>query len=192
MDIGLFFGSFNPIHTGHVIIANHVVYHTSLDEVWLVVSPQNPFKEKHKMLDAYDRLHLVELALEGNDKLRSSNIEFNLPKPSYTIDTLTHLHEKYPQHRFSLLMGGDNLLHFHKWKNHEQIIAKHHIYVYKRPDSTPDQWAAHPQVTLLPDTPSLEISSTFIRQQIKLGFPITYLVPPAVEQYIDEMGFYKD
>lgn len=191
MDIGLFFGSYNPIHIGHLIIANHIVYHTSLDQVWFVVSPQNPFKEKHQLLDEYDRLHLVELAIAGNDKLRSSNIEFNLPQPSYTIDTLTYLKEKYPQHTFSLLMGGDNLQHFHKWKNYEQIVAHHHIYVYKRQDVLPTVWQDHDHITVLPHTPSLDISSTFIRQQIEEGFPIDYLVPADVARYIDEMGFYR-
>lgn len=191
MDIGLFFGSYNPIHIGHLIIANHVVYHTALDEVWLVVSPKNPFKQKEKQLSPYDRLHLVHLAIAGNDKLRASDIEFHLPTPNYTIDTLTYLYEKFPQHRFSLLMGGDNLMQLHKWKNYEQILHQHPIYVYKRPEATPGKFAEHPMVTLLPDTPQLDISSTFIRQQIKAGYPVQYLLPDAVAKYIAEMGFYK-
>lgn len=191
MEVGLFFGSYNPIHIGHLIIANHIVHHTKLDEIWFVVSPQNPFKSKQQLLAPYDRLHLVELAISGNDKLRSSSIEFNLPQPSYTIDTLTYLREKHPQNNYSLLMGGDNLQHFHKWKNYTQIVAHHDIYVYKRAAAIPTQWQNNAHIKVLPDTPSLEISSTFIRQQIEQGFPITYLVPEAVAIYIEEMGFYR-
>lgn len=191
MHIGLFFGSYNPIHIGHLIIANHVVYHTALDEVWLVVSPQNPFKQKQQLLEEYDRLHLVELAISGNDKLRSSNIEFNLPRPSYTVDTLAYLQEKHPRHTFSLLMGGDNLQNIHKWKNYQLILDRHHIYVYKRTHALPAEWKEHPQISVLAKTPTLEISSTFIRQQIEQGYPIDYLVPSTVAKYIDEMGFYR-
>ncbi|MEM9823825.1 MAG: nicotinate (nicotinamide) nucleotide adenylyltransferase, partial [Bacteroidota bacterium] len=133
MKVGLFFGSFNPIHVGHLIIANFMATQTELEQVWLVVSPQNPFKAKSSLARDYERLHLVQLAIDDNPKLRVSNIEFSLPKPSYTIDTLTYLKEKYPQHAFSLIMGGDNLGSFHKWKNYEQILAHHQIFVYKRP-----------------------------------------------------------
>jgi nicotinate-nucleotide adenylyltransferase len=132
MNIGLYFGTYNPIHVGHLIIANHMVDNSELDQVWLVVSPQNPLKNKATLLADYHRLALVEIAVEGNVKLKASNIEFDLPKPSYTIDTLTYIHEKYPDHNFSIIMGEDNLRTLHKWKNYEQILNNHNIYVYPR------------------------------------------------------------
>jgi nicotinate-nucleotide adenylyltransferase len=138
MHIGLFFGSFNPVHIGHLFIANHIAHHSILDEVWLVVSPHNPLKDKRTLLSEYDRLHLVNLAIEGNDKLKSSNIEFSLPKPSYTIDTLVFLEEKYPQHTFSLIMGSDNLATLHKWKNGDILQQNYKIFVFKRPDAILD------------------------------------------------------
>lgn len=192
MRIGLFFGSYNPVHMGHLIIANHMVTHTSLDEIWFVVSPQNPFKERPTLLNEYDRLHLVELAVEEDDRFRASNIEFSLPKPSYTIDTLTYLAEKYPNHQFALLMGSDNLNSFKKWKNYKAILKHYSIYIYTRPGYTESELHNHPQVTVLDDVPLLHISATFIRDQVKRGYSIRYLLPDAVRKYILEMGFYKD
>lgn len=148
MKVGLFFGSFNPVHTGHMIIAHYMAEYTDLEQVWIIVSPQNPFKKKDTLANDYDRLHLVHLAIGDHLHLRASNIEFNLPKPSYTIDTLTYLHEKYPEHEFCLIMGGDNLASLPKWKNYEQILAHHHIYVYSRPNIDPGPLVSHPRVTM--------------------------------------------
>jgi len=135
MNIGLYFGSFNPIHNGHLIIANHVLNTTDLAQVWLIVSPQNPLKKANSLLNEYHRLHLVKSAIEGEKNLKASSIEFKLPKPSYTIDTLTHLKEKYPQHDFSIIMGSDSFNNIHKWKNYQLLLKDHYIYIYKRPGS---------------------------------------------------------
>lgn len=189
MKIGLFFGSFNPVHVGHLIIANHVAENCNLDEVWLVVSPQNPFKKNQNLLNEYDRLHLINLALGNHPKLKASDIEFNLPKPSYTIDTLVYLKEKYPKNEFSLIMGSDNLKGLLKWKNSEVIIKNYPIIVYQRPSEESTE-AQDANVTFL-DTPLLNISSTFIRQQIKANKNCQFLLPDAVAKYIDEMSFYK-
>lgn len=191
MRAGLFFGSFNPIHIGHLIIANHVVSHGALDEIWFVVSPQNPFKERATLLDEYDRLHLVELAIEGDERFRASNIEFNLPKPSYTIDTLTYLGEKYPKHQFALLMGSDNLKSLKKWKNYEVILEQYSIYVYTRPNQEKTELADHRSITILNKTPLMHISSTFIRDEVNQGHSIKHLVPEKARQYILEMGFFQ-
>ena len=190
MKVGLFFGSFNPIHVGHLIIANYMLEHTDIDQLWIVVTPHNPHKQKKTLADNYDRLHIVNLAIENNPNLRSSNIEFNLPQPSYTIDTLTYAREKYPQHEFSLIMGGDNLASLHKWKNYEQIIKNHRIYVYKRPTSEIPELASHPNITLH-DAPLLAISSSYIRQLIKEDKSIQYLVHEAVYKYLDDNPIYK-
>lgn len=190
MKIGLFFGSFNPVHIGHLIIANHMVEHTDLDQVWLVVSPQNPFKKRENLANDYDRLHMVEVAIEDNDQLRASNIEFSLPKPSYTIDTLVHLKEKYPRHQFSLIMGGDNLVHFHKWKNYEIILENYPIYVYKRPDYVTDRYQNHPNI-LIVDAPLMNISATFIRQSLRSGKSVQYLVPDPVWKFLEKSALYQ-
>lgn len=192
MFIGLFFGSFNPIHTGHLMIANYLVESTSLDQVWFVVSPQNPLKTKQSLLNEYDRLHLVNLALEGNDKLRSSNIEFSLPQPSYTIDTLTYLKEKHKDHQFALLMGMDNLATFNKWKNYDVILKHHEIYVYPRPgyEFDPEVYE-NSRIHIVEDVPYLPISATFVRQNIKKGISMKYFLPDAVLNYIDQMNLYK-
>lgn len=190
MHIGLFFGSFNPIHIGHLFIANHIAHHSDLDQVWLVVSPQNPFKKKASLLSEYDRLHLVNLAVEDNDKLKSSDIEFNLPQPSYTIDTLTYLHEKYPNDKFSLIMGSDNWPTIHKWKNAEILLENYDFYIFQRPDY-PLKDKELPKNVHLQEAPQVFLSASFIRQQLKDGKPIQYLVHDKVAKYIMESGWYR-
>ena len=190
MKIGLFFGSFNPIHVGHLIIANHIVQHTDLKKVWMVVSPQNPLKPKNTLAKEQDRLHLVRLAIGDNPNLEASDIEFKLPQPSYTIDTLTYLKEKYPTKSFVLIMGGDNLATLQKWKNYEMILEHYEIYVYKRPDYDLEQWATHPKVNII-DAPLLEISATHIRNTIKAKKSIQYLVTEPVLKYIEGSNMYK-
>ena len=188
MHIGLYFGSFNPIHTGHLIVANHVIQHTEIDKIWFVVSPHNPLKDSHSLLNEHDRLHLVNLAIEDNPKFRASNVEFQLPKPSYTIDTLTYLTEKFPLERFSVIMGADSFQNLHRWKNFEQLVAQYSFVVYNRPGfEIEDNYGA--RVTLL-DAPLLQISSTYIRRQIKEKKSIKYIVPANVEQYILENKYY--
>lgn len=188
--IGLFFGSFNPIHIGHLILANYMANHTDLDEVWLVISPQNPLKKSKGLADMYDRLEMAHLGIGDSEKLRASDIEFQLSKPSYTVNTLVYLEEKYPEYAFSLIMGGDNLQNLHKWKNYEILLRDHEIYVYPRPGYDPGKFAEHPSVHLT-DTPHMEISSTFIRQSLKDGKSIRYLVPDAVIDFIESKGLYS-
>lgn len=191
--IGLFFGSFNPIHIGHLIIADYFASATDLNQVWFVVSPQNPFKNKENLLDEYTRLHLVNLSVENNPKLFSCDIEFSLPKPSYTIDTLIYLQEKYPDFEFSLIMGSDNLLQLHKWKNYSAILSAFSIYVYERPNSL----GCEPLPILkegnfiIEKLPLLDISATFIRNAIKSGISVQYMLTKDVYKYIDEMNLYK-
>jgi nicotinate-nucleotide adenylyltransferase len=191
MKTGLFFGSFNPVHVGHMIIANYMVEFTDLDQVWLVVSPHNPLKEKKTLAPDYDRLHLVNLAVEDNPKLRASDIEFHLPKPSYTIDTLIYLQEKYPKREFVLIMGGDNLGTLHKWKNCDILLRDYQIYVYKRPAYELGEFADHPHVHLF-DAPLLEISASFIRRCAKEEKSIRYLVPDAVFSYLEDNPMYRN
>lgn len=189
--IGLFFGSFNPIHTGHLIIANYMANHTGLDEVWLVVSPHNPLKKKDSLINMYDRLEMVNLAIERAENIRSSTIEFSLPQPSYTIDTLVHLREKHPATDFVLIMGSDNLQSLKKWKNYEIILRDYHIQVYPRPDyPAASEWVQHPSITLT-DTPLMEFSSTFIRNAVKGGKNIRYFVPDNVLEFIESKGLYR-
>lgn len=189
--IGLFFGSFNPIHTGHLIIANYMANYTELDEVWLVVTPHNPLKKKGSLSNQYDRLEMVNLAIERAENIRSSTIEFSLPQPTYTVDTLTYLREKYPEKAFVLIMGSDNLASLHKWKNHEIILREHRILVYPRPDyAVPVELAQHPSVTIT-DTPLMEFSSTFIRNAVKQGKNIRYFVPESVMAFIESKGLYR-
>lgn len=187
--VGLFFGSFNPVHTGHLIIANYMAHFTELNEVWFVVSPQNPFKEKKSLGNMYDRLEMVNLAIENSDKLRSSDIEFHLPQPSYTIDTLVHLSEKYPNNEFVLIMGEDNLAGLHKWKNADILLRDYKIIVYPRPGYDGGDLKLHPSVTLT-DTPVMELSSTFIRKAIKDGRNIQFFTPEKVLEFIDKKGLY--
>ena len=192
MKVGLFFGTFNPIHIGHLAIANHIVEFSDLDQVWFVVTPQSPFKTKQSLLDNYQRLQMVFLAAEDYPKLKPSNIEFNLPQPNYTVNTLAHLYEKFPDHTFALIMGEDNLKSFHKWKNHEVILENHELYVYPRISSekSENELLKSKRVHLI-DAPIMEISSTFIRNSIKEGKNIRPLLPEKVWQYLDEMNFYK-
>lgn len=190
MHIGLFFGSFNPIHIGHMVLANYMVAYTALEQVWFVVSPHNPLKEKKSLLDQNQRLHMVNLAIEDSDFYRSSNIEFQLSQPSYTINTLAHLKEKYPQHRFSLIIGEDNLQSFNKWKNYEEILKKHQLYVYPRPNCNAEMLKNHPSV-IMTEAPQVEISSTFIRNALKEHKDVSSFVPTKVWKYLIEMHFYE-
>ena len=189
MKVGLFFGSFNPVHNGHLIIANYICETTDLDKVWLVVSPQNPLKQKDSLLREYDRLQLINLAIEKNNNLKASNVEFSLPKPSYTIDTLTYLKEQYPQHAFSLIMGSDNLVTLHKWKNYE-LLLKYPMYVYKRRGFDENPFPNNKNIRFL-DFPFLDISATFIRESIKRGISMQYFVPEPVWRYISEGNLYR-
>lgn len=190
MKVGLFFGSFNPIHVGHLVLANYMLEYTDLARIWFVVSPHNPLKNKSTLLDEKQRLQMVDLAIGDNIKLKASNIEFNLPQPSYTIVTLTYLKEKYPQHEFVLIMGADNLESFHKWKNYEEILKHHQLCIYPRPESDGGNLKEHPQIKLI-NAPLMEISSTAIRQAIKEKKDMRYFMPEAVWQYIKEMHFYE-
>ncbi|MCB9231765.1 MAG: nicotinate-nucleotide adenylyltransferase [Bacteroidia bacterium] len=191
MKIGLFFGSFNPIHVGHLIIAQSALNETELQEIWFMVSPQNPFKKKASLLGEVDRLRMVEMAVEGNFKLRASNFEFFLEKPSYTIDTLTALRERYPKHEFSIIMGEDNLQHFSKWKNYEAILNYYKVYVYPRLGSDGSSFDQYPQVIQF-NMPFLDISATRIRELLAAKKSVRYLVPDAVWKYLDEQNFYAN
>ena len=192
MKIGLYFGTFNPIHVGHLIIANHMAEYSDLDQVWMVVTPHNPHKKKSTLLDDYHRLHMVHLATEDFPKLKPSDIEFKLSQPNYTVNTLVHLEEKFPNYEFSLIMGEDNLKSLHKWKNYEAILAHHDIYVYPRISSDTEniELKNHPKIHQI-DAPVVEISSTFIRNNIKNGKNIQPLLPAKVWEYIDHNNFYK-
>lgn len=192
MKIGLYFGTFNPIHVGHLAIANHLVEHSDLDQIWMVVTPLSPFKKKKSLLDNHHRLEMVYLATQNYDKLQPSNIEFNLPEPNYTTHTLAHLEEKYPKHNFSLIMGEDNLKSFHKWKNYESILANYELYVYPRisKGSTPEQFENHAKITKV-NAPIMEVSSTAIRKDIADGKNTQPLLDPQVWKFIDEMGFWR-
>ncbi len=191
MKIGLFFGSFNPIHVGHLIIAQHLVEHSDLNQVWMVVTPHNPHKKKSSLAKDYDRLHLVNIAIGDDPRIKSSDIEFSLPKPSYTVDTLTYLKEKYSNDEFVLIMGGDNLSTLNKWKNYEIILENHEIYVYRRPSYDLGDLQFHPTVKIV-DAPLLEISSSFIRQQIKNKKSVRYLVTEPVYDYLDKTAMYEN
>ncbi|HEY8388494.1 MAG TPA: nicotinate (nicotinamide) nucleotide adenylyltransferase [Parasegetibacter sp.] len=187
MKVGLYFGSFNPIHIGHLIIASFMENSTDLDQVWFVVSPQNPLKPSAVLLNEYHRLHLVRAAVEDNDRLKVSDIEFHLPKPSYTIDTLAYLHERHPQHEFSIILGSDGYQNLCRWKNGDLLAERYKMYVYRRKgfDVSPT-----PNATIV-DAPLLDISSTLIRQWIKEGKSIRYLVPDAVRREIEINRYYK-
>ena len=190
MKIGLFFGSFNPIHIGHLAIANYMVEFTDLDQVWFVVSPHNPLKKKSTLLDDYSRLELVESAILDDDRFRVSNIEFSLPQPSYTVDTLVHLKETYPNHDFSLIMGGDNLKGIQKWKNSDILLKDYNLYVYPRPGSNLESWKDTKNINIT-QSPFFDISATFIRKGIKDRKNMSHFLPPQVWKKIDQLGYYQ-
>ena len=188
---GLFFGSFNPIHIGHLILANYILEHSDMDELWFVVSPQNPFKEKKSLLKDHNRLDMVQLAVKNYPKMRASNVEFSLPTPSYTIDTLTYLKEKYPDHSFSLIMGEDNLAGLKKWKNAELLVQNHHIIVYPRLfDAKNSDYLQHENISMI-KAPVIELSATEIRTMIKEGKNVRPMLPPEVFEYLDGSNFYR-
>ena len=192
MKIGLYFGSFNPIHTGHLIIAQHILNHTEIQRLWFVISPHNPLKDKASLANDRDRLHLVQLAIEDNPSMKASDIEFKLPQPSYTIDTLTYIKEKYPRYEFALIMGADNLISLPKWKNYQLLINNYPIYIYKRPNYPIESaLVQHENIHVL-DTPLLDISSTWIRQLIKTKKSIRYLVPEKVFDYLESSHLYRN
>ncbi len=190
LKVGLYFGSFNPIHNGHLAIANYLLEYSDLQQIWFVVSPQNPFKSKKGLLPDYQRLELVNLAIGDSDSYKASNVEFNLPKPSRTVDTLAYLYDKHSDKEFALIMGSDNLVNFHKWKNHEEIIKNHSIYVYPRPKTPETKFDNHPRVKVV-NAPLMEISSSFIRNAIKENRDVRYFVPQKVWAFMDEMNFYS-
>jgi nicotinate-nucleotide adenylyltransferase len=192
MKIGLYFGTFNPIHIGHLIIANHIAEYSDLDQIWMVVTPHNPHKNKSSLLNDYHRLHMVHLATEDFPKIQPSDIEFKLPQPNYTVNTLAHLQEKYPKHEFSLIMGEDNLNSLHKWKNFEIILQNHDIYVYPRFNSgeIDEQFVNHPKINRV-GAPVIELSSTFIRENIKNGKNVVPMLPNKVWEYMEHNNFYK-
>ena len=191
MKIGLFFGSFNPIHIGHLAMANYFVEFSDLEQIWLIVSPQNPFKTKKNLLSEYERYQMVDMALSDDFQIRVSNIEFNLPKPSYTIDTLTYLKEKHKNHQFALIIGSDNLKYFHRWKNYKEIIDQYDIYVYPRPGNDPHKFSEKFPLKIV-NAPYIEISSSFIRNAIAEGKDVRYFLPEKVYQYIKEMHLYEN
>ena len=191
--IGLFFGSFNPIHIGHLILANYILENSDMEELWFVVSPQNPFKDKKSLLNDHNRLDMVQLALKNYPKMRVSNVEFSLPKPSYTIDTLTYLHEKYPEVSFALIMGEDNLKSLKKWKNAETLVDNHQIIIYPRvldSDETKTATFEHENISKI-DAPIIELSATKIREMLKEGKNVRPMLPPEVFEYLDGSSFYK-
>jgi len=191
--VGLFFGSFNPIHIGHLILANYILENSDMNEVWFVVSPQNPFKDKKTLLSDHNRLDMVELALKHYPNIKASNVEFSLPKPSYTIDTLAYLNEKYPNYSFSLIMGEDNLKSLHKWKNADYLIKNYHVIVYPRISEGETKTSGYPQhenISLI-KAPIIELSATEIRNMIKENKNVRPMLPPEVFEYLDGSSFYK-
>ena len=189
MKIGLYFGSFNPVHIAHLLIANHVLNETPVEKVWFVVSPQNPFKEEAGLLNEFHRLHLVRVATEDDNRIKASDIEFSLPKPSYTVTTLAYLTEKHPEHEFSIIMGSDSFQNLHKWKNYEVILKNHQLYVYNRPGFTVNNTIGA-KLELL-DAPLLQLTATQIRQYIREGKSIRYMVPDKVLEEIAKGNYYK-
>lgn len=191
LKIGLYFGSYNPIHIGHLAIANYMVEYTDIDQLWFVVSPQNPLKKKNNLLDDYQRLELVHRAVDGDDRFRASNIEFSLPKPSYTVDTLVYLKDQHPNYHFQILMGSDNLESFHKWKNYKTIIEEYGIIVYPRPGFDPEKVQVEKNITIAEKVPLMEISSSFIRKAIREGKDVRHFLPQKSWEYLAEMNFYR-
>lgn len=191
MKVGLYFGSFNPIHNGHLIIANYIIQNTPLEQVWFVISPQNPLKKSSTLLNEYHRLYLVQVSIEDEPALKASDIEFRLPKPSYTINTLTYLAEKFPSHEFSIIMGSDSYQNLPEWKNYQQLLSTYPIYVYERPGFKPENKYEKAIVNFV-KAPLLEISSTYIRNIIKEGKSIRYLVPDKVRLEIEQNAYYRN
>ena len=191
MKIGLYFGSFNPIHHGHLLIAGFILENTDVDQVWFIVSPQNPLKPSHSLLNEYHRLFLVQAAIEGELRLRASDVEFKLPRPSYTADTLAYLHEKYPSHHFSIIMGSDSFQNISRWKNYQYLLKNYTVYLYARPEH--EQISEYPEAksVVLLKAPLLPISATDIRKKIRDGKSIRYWVPEAVREEIERNGYYK-
>ena len=189
MKIGLYFGSFNPIHVGHLIIAEFVRNHTDVKQIWFVVSPQNPFKQQSSLLNSYQRLHLVKIAIEDNPHLQASDVEFKLPTPSYTTDTLVYLEEKYPEHRFSIILGSDGFLNIKKWKNADILLSNYSFIIYKRPNY--EILNLFNADCLILEAPLLDISSTYIRKQIKEGKSVKYLLADSVYNEIIKSHYYK-
>jgi len=189
MKIGLYFGSFNPIHIGHLIIANYIVHNTDIDQLWFVISPQNPLKQNASLLNKFHRKYLIDIAIDGEKKLRTSTIEFSLPIPSYTIDTLAYLNEKYPDYKFSVIMGSDSLQNITKWKNYQQLIKNYEIIIYERPGFKIDHDLGKNIIAL--KAPLLDISSTEIREMIKKGKSINFFVPDVVKEEIERNHYYK-
>jgi len=189
MKIGLYFGSFNPIHIGHLNVANFILNETDIKKIWFIVSPQNPLKANNTLLNEFARLHLVQTAIEGDPRMKGSDIEFYLPKPSYTVDTLSYLKEKYPEHDFVIIMGGDSFQNIEKWKNYKVILENHKIYVYPRPGIETDT-KGRPNVIKV-NAPILEISATHIRNLIAKNKSIRYMVPEKVREEIEAGGYYK-
>jgi len=190
MKIGLYFGSFNPIHHGHLIIANNILENSNLDQIWFVVSPQNPLKPSAGLLNEYHRLFLVQSAIDGEKKLKASDIEFRLPRPSFTIDTLTYLHEKYAEYEFALIMGSDSFQNLPNWKNYHRILEHYPVYVYVRPGFESIPTYSHSTVHVL-KAPLLQISATHIRESVQKGKSIRYLVPDKVRDEIEQNNYYK-
>ena len=188
--VGLLFGSFNPLHVGHMILANYFVEETDLEEIWFVVSPQNPFKESKNLLSELHRYAIIDRTIDCDSRFKVSNIEFDMPRPSYTIDTLAVLTEKYPQHQFSLIMGSDNLQHFHKWKNAEVIMEHYRLLVYPQKGFDVPQQYQGGQVVVV-DAPEVELSASYIRNAIKVGKDVSWFMPDGGRQYVQEMNFYK-
>ena len=189
MKIGLLFGSFNPVHIGHLIIANYMANHTDLDKVWLVVSPQNPLKKYGDLINTYDRLEMAKLATDNSKNISVSDVELRMPQPSYTIDTLAHLKEKYPDYEFAIIMGSDNLGTLHKWKNYKLILRDYKIYVYPRPGYENAEFASHPSVTITM-TPLMELSASFIRRSLSEKKNVQYFVPDSVLEFIESKNLY--
>ena len=191
MEIGLFFGSFNPIHIGHLIISNTIYEYTDINEVWFIVSPLNPFKRNSKsLIHEFDRIDMVEMAIEDQPQFKAKDIEFHLPKPNFTIDTLVYLEEKYPENNFRLIIGEDNLSSFTRWKNYDKILQNYGLIVYPRPDTAPDSLRDHTNVSIV-NAPRIDISASFIRESIKKGKSIKYLVPEKVRAFIEDRKLYQ-